>query len=785
MNDNSKASDLNDSTVLPSDSVAENGAGPATGENAGQREPWAPVSGDRLNSVLRSSPNLLSRPGVRLTALSVPATLLAAETSTNEVPSVGEVLGTIFGTVTHGAGALFQSQPLLSTAIAVGLVGAGYMKFRDDSGSLGAESDGFAGKRALRKHLGRGQLVKKRKTLRPSLADVPARKVPTSAVGVYLGQDRKTKLHLYMSIEESSVMIAPMGGGKTAKIANWIIDAEGAVLATSTKADIVDWTERMRAKVGRILIWNPQGLKGRASNIAFDPVIGCSDPELGIERCMRRAQYLLEGSDATKGVENRSFWQTSSYSVLKAFLWAADADGLSLLDVARWSKNVRNHEAIKIFERFEHPDPHNPMRPVAPRGWREDLEQVQRVEGKPTTSENVFGTLSKTFMFLDAPRVQQIVEQAHAPEEPQFDIPAYLNSRDTLYLLGREDGMGSIGPLFTCLTGEIYETARAMASMSKGGRLDPPWTQVLDEAALICSVPLPAWTADSRGLGIDIHSCFQSPAQIYDRWGKPGYQTIWDNCVKLVLGGLSNPEHLNDLSALCGEHEEKKPTESSSPGPDGTTRKSSSWTKINVPTMKPNDIHNLEPGQMLILRKHLGGPVVVTYTPVWDRKDLKDAEKADKRLAKQQSKARRRKEAAVPPYTAPAPATPVAEQPVDLWAPPQPQSPSTPPAQHTSPSTAAPASSGWATVTPLPGPRDAQVLRGEVVPPEPEQPPVFPKKPDFEPTGYLEQVPAQPETAADKSVGSTEPTPLRKTGTDGDVGAVADDGWGDDDETGF
>ncbi|MGW6605157.1 TraM recognition domain-containing protein [Streptomyces sp. NPDC055036] len=781
MNDtNSKADTSTPSTSLPANITLTGMADSAAGESGEPSEKWEPIEGDALKSVLFSTPHVLGRPGVRLTALSVPATFLAAGSTTGDSTSTTAVLSTIVGGLADGAAALFESQPLLTVAMGAGLAGAGYMKLRGDF-DFARESDGFATKAKLRKTMGRRQLVRKRKTLRPSLADVPARKVPTNAVGVYLGQDRKTGLHLYMSIEESSLMLAPMGAGKTAKIANWIIDAEGSVLATSTKFDIVEWTERMRARVGRILIWNPQGIAGRASNIAWDPVIGCSDPELGIERAMRRAQYLLEGSDATKGVENRTFWQTASYSVLKAFLWAADADGLSLLDVARWSKSVRNTEAIAIFEKFEHSDPFNPSRPVAPRGWKEDLEQVQKVEGKPTTSENVFGTLSKTFMFLDAPRVQRIVEAAHDPAMPQFDIDGYLKSRDTLYLLGREDGMGSIGPLFTCLTGEVYEAARRMAPMNKGGRLDPPWTMVLDEAALICSVPLERWTADSRGLGINIHACFQSPAQIYERWGKFGYQTIWDNCVKLVLGGLSNEEHLDGLSKLCGKHKERKDSHSKTPGADGSMRESVSWTRVEVDTMTPSQIMNLEPGEILVLRKHLGGPVVARFTPVWDRKDIKNAEKDDKKAAKAELKARKRKPAA----TAAPIAQPVHDAPTDPWGPPQPQDPWAPAGPDTSPWTADPAASSW-TSTPFPGPRVHEVLRGEVVPPSPK-PPAVPEKPNYAPTGYLEEVPPQAESATDKPAGRTEPTQLRRTGTDGPaVGAEPPaDSWDDDDNTGF
>ncbi|MDF4254683.1 TraM recognition domain-containing protein [Streptomyces sp. WMMB303] len=753
MSDNSKASEPNDSTTLSDNRV------PAPTE----KEAWKPHQGTPNTPAVP----VFGRPTVRYTALAVPASLLAAETQTSEDGS-GNLLGTVVGGLAEAGGALLTEQPLLSVAVIGGLVGAGYTKMRKDF-DLTREDDGFARRRELRANLSRRQLVKKRRTLRPSLADVPGRSVPTNAVGIYIGKCRKTGLHLYMSIEESSLMLAPMGAGKTAKIANWIIDAEGPVLATSTKFDVVEWTERLRSRVGRVLVWNPQGIATRASDIAWDPVIGCADPELGVERSMRRAKYLLDGSDATAGLENRSFWESASYSVLKAFLWAADAADLSLLDVARWSKSVANTEAIKIFEKFEQPDPRNPHRPVAPRGWKADLMQVQMVKGKPTTSENVFGTLAKTFMFLDAPRVQRIIEKAHQVD--QFDISGYLRSQDTLYLLGRDDGRGSVGPLFTAFTGELYEAARALAPMNPGGRLDPPWTMVLDEAALICSVPLERWTADSRGLGISIHAVFQSPAQIMERWGRYGYQTIWDNCVKLVLGGLSNEDHLEGLSRLCGKHYVKRESRSTNPGPDGTMRASVSHTQVEVETMTPSQIMNLEPGQILVLRKHLGGPVVVKFTPVWKRKDIKETEKADKKAAKEVLKARRRKEsaAAVPPLSAPA----------DVWGPPRQEDPWAPAEPETSPWTADPAASAW---TSAPAGRHLRVAGSEDAPPLSPgagQPPVVvPPKPGYAPTEHLEQVPPQPEPKEDL----IEPTRLSKTGTDAADPYAAfnddDDPWG-------
>lgn len=692
--------------------------------------------------------------GVRVTALAVPTTFIAAGevTPTDTSSGTEDFLSTIFG----GVGGLFVAQPLLATGMVAALAGAGYMYVKTNM-DFGRETDGFADRKRLSKQMSRRALIakKKRKVLRPSLADVPAKKVPTNAVGFYIGKDRKTGMHLYASIEESSLMLAPMGAGKTAKLGNWLLDAPGAVLATSTKYDIVELTEVIRARVGNILLWNPEGLADRPSNIAWDPVIGCSDPQLGIERCKRRAKSLLEGSDFTKGMENRNFWTSSSYRVLKAFLWAADAEGLSLIDVARWSKQPHRYEAIEIFKK--HSD-------TAPRGWQDDLEQQQKVDGKATTLENVFGTLSQTFMFLDSPDIQQVILSAHRPHA-QFDTEAYLRSRDTLYMLGNDSDVGGMGPLFTCLTSEVYAGARAMASRMRGGRLDPPMTFVLDEAALICSVPLQRWTADSRGIGITIHAVFQSPAQIYERYGKYAYQTIWENCVKLILGGLSNVEHLEDLSKLAGKKRVKQESQSESnsgAGLNATSNRSSSYTWVEKPTLEISDIMYLDPGEILMFRKYLGGPVIATYTPVWERKDVKNVARDNKRAAKAELKARKRKLATMPsaPEASPWDAAPAPDvwgpQSDEPWAPPA-------PAAEASPWTSDPTASGWSSGG-FPGPREhLKVVPGEVV--EPTAPQPLPEKPSFEPTAHLMQ--QQPAPVEEPAVKAAEPEQLRDTGTAG------------------
>src|SRR5205823_4622530 len=89
-----------------------------------------------------------------------------------------------------------------------------------------------------------------------------------------------------------------------------------------------------------------------------------------------------------------------------------------------------------------------------------------------------------------------------------LNVELLLTSRGTVFMLGAEDAQ--VAPLVTAFTGHLAREARRIAGTMPGGRLDPPLSLVLDEAALICPIPLDNWTADMGGRGVPV----LSPAQI-------------------------------------------------------------------------------------------------------------------------------------------------------------------------------------------------------------------------------------------------------------------------------
>jgi len=224
---------------------------------------------------------------------------------------------------------------------------------------------------------------------------------------------------------------------------------------------------------------------------------------------------------------------------------------------------------------------------------------------------------------LDWLQDPQIAELALGSPDEQFDVREWLDRSGTLYLLGSERPHGSVAPLFACLTAHIFETAKLLASKSRRSRLDAPATFILDEAPLICPVPLDRWTADAGGRGIAIHIAAQSRSQLFSKWGEYGGRTIWNNCgAILIYGGVNDEDDLEALSKLAGDRDETVIPEG---GGIPTTRKTA--------ILPPSEIRNLPDWHALLLRRSLR-VTIGKVVPVWDRKDVR---KADKRAAQEKA----------------------------------------------------------------------------------------------------------------------------------------------------
>ncbi len=266
--------------------------------------------------------------------------------------------------------------------------------------------------------------------------------------------------------------------GKTGEIAGRILDAPGAVIATSTRTDLVALTGPVRAQRGRVRVFNPSGLAGLASTVTFGPLSGCEIPKTAVAR----AADLLAGVSVPGQAGEMEFWQSQARRILAALLHAAALAGGSMRDVLAWVATPDEHAAA--------------IQRAARRSTEPAFEAVAQefAEMNDRTRTSICATIMPALGWLtDA-------TAAAAASDGGLDVADLIDSRGTIYLLGAEDG--HTAPLVTAVTGHIAREARRIAAQAPGGRLGPPLSLVLDEAALISPVPLDLWTADMGGRGV-------------------------------------------------------------------------------------------------------------------------------------------------------------------------------------------------------------------------------------------------------------------------------------------
>jgi type IV secretory pathway TraG/TraD family ATPase VirD4 len=137
----------------------------------------------------------------------------------------------------------------------------------------------------------------------------------------------------------------------------------------------------------------------------------------------------------------------------------------------------------------------------------------------------------------------------------------------------------------------------------------------------ICPVPLPLWMADSAGKGIMITAICHGLAQLEGRWDTHGAQAIWDTAgVKIILGGVTDADTLEDISRLCGEIDLRVHSHTI----DDYGRRARTWTYQTARVLPPELLRMLPERRALVVRGNLS-PVIIRLRMAWRRHDYRRA----------------------------------------------------------------------------------------------------------------------------------------------------------------
>lgn len=410
-------------------------------------------------------------------------------------------------------------------------------------------------------------MARRAKGLRPSLAGTKPRKLAAREVGVALGDVGGATV--FKSHEDVELVICGPRSNKTsAKVVPEILAAPGPVVATSNKPDVWLLTAGLRARVGPVWLFDPQRITYQPQDFWWNPLTCIRD----VESAARMASYFMrEVGGGTAGGRDRAdpFFTPAAAKTLRQLLLAAACSGHTLRDVVLWVA-TRAEEPAVFLDRG---------------GFTAQGASLRStLELPPETKGGIFEGVSTALACLDSESLLRWVTPPATWQQPPDDptavpeldlwslITRVGDRHPAVYLLSRE-GEGSGRPVVAAIVGELIEVA-VQAATARGGRLDPPITLQLDEAANIVRLPeLPAWMSWFGSLGLMVTVVLQSREQGRSVWGREGFDALWSAAtIKTIGAGVQDADFTEDLSRLVGDHKVEETSTSYSPGGHSISR---------------------------------------------------------------------------------------------------------------------------------------------------------------------------------------------------------------------
>ncbi|GLZ16144.1 hypothetical protein Acsp04_63790 [Actinomadura sp. NBRC 104425] len=459
--------------------------------------------------------------------------------------------------------------------------------------------------------LTRPGMADRARLLRPSLAG--ADEIDAREVGIRLGDMEPRGPALYASWEDTLLALMGPRSGKTSAVAvPTILRAPGPVVVTSVREDVYTLTATAQARRtdpedGRpAQLWalDPQHIAFLPRDWWFDILAEARTFE-GAWRLGGHFISLLGDSDRL----NSDFWLSAARALLTGMFLSASRAGRPISQVLRWLGNPADTEPLDAL-----------------RGHPVGADLRSRMDAAVETRDGIYQTAREAVSCLLDPDILAWVTPP-APTDTakvrRFDPDAFVAGRDTLYLLSKK-GTASAAGIVAALTDAVLRAAERRADRS-AGRLDPPLTVILDEAANVCRIAdLPDMYSYMGGKGVILITIIQNYPQGQAAWGRTGMAALWNaSTVKLIGAGVDDPRLAEDVSKLIGEHD--VPVRSVSYG--GQQGRSTSTTPQLRRIVPPDKVRSLRRGHAFLFAT--GHPVTLLKLRPWFGEPGADRLRAD------------------------------------------------------------------------------------------------------------------------------------------------------------
>lgn len=410
--------------------------------------------------------------------------------------------------------------------------------------------------------------------------------------GFMIGREKYSGHEIWLPKESTVLVLAPPRSGKTSgTVAPAVVDHHGPVVATGVRDDIMMWTHPWRAhRSGPMWLCEPMRVGGDlpagVRSVRWSPLSGCHE----MVTARLRAEALFAALPKAGGDDE--FWRTAGQSLLAGYLMAAARRDGYINDVLEWIDRDTDTSPVETLRWAA-----SLMTDSADELERASLSSVAAQLEAAIGQDPRYraGVTGQALQAVDPFRLPAIRQMCNIPIGESFDPTVFLADCGTIWMLGSESHQRQAAGVCTALTAAIVEAARARAR-TMGGRLRPPLLLALDEAVNVAPIPrLEQLLSTGGGSGLQTMIVLQSMAAARHAWGKEMGDALLDyNNAKLVLGGLSDAQDLQDVSTLLGQRDETV-TQASRRGALGMLDPGDytySWRQ--VPVLYPSEIRELD-----------------------------------------------------------------------------------------------------------------------------------------------------------------------------------------------
>jgi type IV secretion system protein VirD4 len=403
------------------------------------------------------------------------------------------------------------------------------------------------------------------------------------AHGIYLGEGPAGPV--YAGAQRSTLVLGPSRSGKTSSlvIPNLML-ANGPVVSTSTKPDVMQATAAARGQEGCTLLYDPSGEIERPKGVepvGWSPLATATawDAAVQTSDAMVRAAWIGEGASARAPGEQH--WTERASALLAPVLHAAALESLPMRTVVRW------------IDRHDGATPLN----ILAANIGDDATPTDLLAGIVSTdAREQSGIWSTASGVLAAYRSEGAMAST---ELPSLDTAAFCRGSHTVYICSPSRHQRLFVPL---VVGAIGDVRNATYDRERIGETAAPTLLALDEMANIAPLPdVAAMVSEGPGQGLLVLACLQDLSQARHRWGAEadGWFSLFGTSV--VLPGIADPSTLRMLSSLGGDREVATTTVSRSVGERGRLRPSSSVSTIRLPRYPVDAIARGGSGTALVL----------------------------------------------------------------------------------------------------------------------------------------------------------------------------------------